>query len=343
MEDGNGNTIFNVTCACKKVNGSFKIPTVDLPLNWELCHCTSCRHQTGLLAASLVEVPARYPTKFEGPSLACYQSSEKLGRYFCNTCGTHLYLAVKEVGTEICRGLLPQDPKITKLVAHIFVANTKDGGMSSWLPQAPTWSGWAGDSKTFESPIQQDCLLTDTDPEMNPGLLNGHCLCKGVTFSIRRPDSADSVGFTTRLTSEYISNGMQPSTDDFSLTKTKMTNRHKNQTIAKYQASNCNIESRGSMFGYEYQQWARVPIANLVFVNEDQICPELFEDRITTLKKHRSSGNIHQYFCKRCGATCFRRDCNSPDLIDVSVGLFDAQEGSRAERWLDWSSLHVSE
>jgi hypothetical protein len=47
-------------------------------------------------------------------------------------------------------------------------------------------------------------------------------------------------------------------------------------------------------------------------------------------------------FCSRCGATVFWHDKFRPELIDVSVGLLRAAEGSRAGSWLEWWTGRVS-
>ncbi|RYP15929.1 hypothetical protein DL765_005415 [Monosporascus sp. GIB2] len=60
------------------------------------------------------------------------------------------------------------------------------------------------------------------------------------------------------------------------------------------------------------------------------------------LKSYESTPGVLREFCPRCGATVFWHARWRPDLIDVSVGLFDAPEGSRAEKWMDWWSERVS-
>ena len=61
-----------------------------------------------------------------------------------------------------------------------------------------------------------------------------------------------------------------------------------------------------------------------------------------TLQLYGSSKDTYREFCKICGATVFWHNTGRPDLIDVSVGLLDPQEGARAERWLDWWTGRVS-
>ncbi|KAG9243244.1 hypothetical protein BJ878DRAFT_424041, partial [Calycina marina] len=50
----------------------------------------------------------------------------------------------------------------------------------------------------------------------------------------------------------------------------------------------------------------------------------------------------YREFCSTCSTTMFW-DCDfRRDLIDISVGLFEPEEGVGAERWLEWASERVS-
>jgi hypothetical protein len=60
------------------------------------------------------------------------------------------------------------------------------------------------------------------------------------------------------------------------------------------------------------------------------------------LTSYESTQGVRREFCVRCGATVFWRDRWRPELLDVSVGLLDADEGARAETWLDWWTGRVS-
>lgn len=47
-------------------------------------------------------------------------------------------------------------------------------------------------------------------------------------------------------------------------------------------------------------------------------------------------------FCGKCGANIFWHCEERPELIDVSVGVLDPNEGARVEGWLDWWTGRVS-
>ena len=60
------------------------------------------------------------------------------------------------------------------------------------------------------------------------------------------------------------------------------------------------------------------------------------------MKSYASSEGVTREFCGTCGATVFWHCDERPDLIDVSVGLFDPEQGARVEGWLDWWTDRVS-
>ena len=61
-----------------------------------------------------------------------------------------------------------------------------------------------------------------------------------------------------------------------------------------------------------------------------------------TLTHYESSPGVLREFCRVCGGTAFWHCTDRPELIDVSVGLLRATEGSRAESWLQWHKQRVS-
>jgi hypothetical protein len=60
-----------------------------------------------------------------------------------------------------------------------------------------------------------------------------------------------------------------------------------------------------------------------------------------TMQRYASSKDIYRDFCKVCGATVFSNDKERPDLVSVSVGLLDPEEGARVEKWLVWCTERV--
>ncbi len=110
--------------------------TVDGPLNPpDACHCTQCRKQSGHHFSG-TDVP-RSALRIEGEeSLRWYQSSEKVRRGFCGTCGSTLFWdPIFRDWTGIAMGAF-DSPTHTHLARHIFVADKGDYyDITDGLPQ----------------------------------------------------------------------------------------------------------------------------------------------------------------------------------------------------------------
>ncbi len=99
------------------------------------CHCVACRKQTGHYEAS-IDIP-RSKVRIEGEeAVRWYQSSEKVRRGFCGTCGSTLFWdPVFHDWTAIAMGCF-DDPTGTSLERHIFVSEKGDYyDIADGLPQ----------------------------------------------------------------------------------------------------------------------------------------------------------------------------------------------------------------
>lgn len=85
--------------------------------------------------------------------------------------------------------------------------------------------------------------------------------------------------------------------------------------------------------GFELCTWTSVPLDNVQMADGKPL-----DLSAGTLKYHNSSKGVYRYFCRTCGATVF---CAKDDQswIDIAAGLLRAEEGARAERWLDWREI----
>jgi hypothetical protein len=55
------------------------------------------------------------------------------------------------------------------------------------------------------------------------------------------------------------------------------------------------------------------------------------------MRTYQSSEGVVRIFCGVCGAGCFwDSEERGGVLVDVAVGLLDAETGARAEDWLEW-------
>lgn len=113
--------IHDATCLCGAVSVQ-----VSGPLDKVIaCHCSQCRKQSGHYWAS-TDV-AREQMKIAGAdNLSWYQSSEKVRRGFCRTCGSFLFWDVPgRANIAIAMGAFAA-PTGMHIDKHIFTADKGD-------------------------------------------------------------------------------------------------------------------------------------------------------------------------------------------------------------------------
>ncbi|KAL8681392.1 MAG: hypothetical protein Q9186_002467 [Xanthomendoza sp. 1 TL-2023] len=311
----------NLSCACGRITGTLDISHSSLPLGFELCHCSNCRHVSGQLCISVLTAP-RAPSDgastlrmTKGEPIG-YQSSEELIRHFCGHCGASIYLHIPETGDdEIATGVLDQAEGILQFKQHIFLASTKDGGLSSWL-DGPAWTGWGEgsmeQSEEYSQPTPTSQTRSGKKDNESDERLKCHCHCRGVEFYITRPNEASSNNQPRDATWWLRANG------------------------SKYMAGICACNSCRLAAGYDTQAWAFIPKSNIRQVDGKEM-----EYSMGTLKRYVHSEGHYREFCSRCGATVFWHDEERPKVVDVSAGLLDAEEGARAEGWVEWRTERV--
>jgi len=126
-------TIHKGSCLCGKVtfvvNGELRHP--------DACHCVQCRKHSGHYFAS-TDAPKAAVSIVGQENLTWYQSSTKVRRGFCATCGSSLFFdppARDWIG--IAMGAFDA-PTSTRLAMHIFVAEKGDYyEIADGLPQNP--------------------------------------------------------------------------------------------------------------------------------------------------------------------------------------------------------------
>lgn len=109
------------SCLCGAVSFAVKgkLPDADA------CHCSQCRKQSGHYWAS-VDIPADAVTIDGAENISWYQSSQKVRRGFCQTCGSFLFWdPVHHEKIAVAMGAFDA-PTGTKLWSHIFVASKGD-------------------------------------------------------------------------------------------------------------------------------------------------------------------------------------------------------------------------
>lgn len=109
------------SCLCGAI--SFEVAG-DLPPP-DACHCTMCRKTSGQYYAG-TDVPKDALTVTGSENVTWYQSSEKVRRGFCSTCGSSLFFDPPHrdwIGVSM--GAF-EKPTNTKLAIHIYVADKGD-------------------------------------------------------------------------------------------------------------------------------------------------------------------------------------------------------------------------
>ncbi|KIY00606.1 uncharacterized protein Z520_03269 [Fonsecaea multimorphosa CBS 102226] len=237
---------------------------------------------------------------------------------------------------------------LERIVQHEFVGDTKDGGLAVCLAsvdgraiplylQGPDGALVKDSTRELLARVEGNSDAT-TKGEVdeaavmfgNPRGLRAGCHCGGVNFRITRPNALSKQCSSPwpDLLVPYHSSSSENQAD------IKWWLRAND---SKYLAGTCACRSCRLGSGFPIQAWAFVPKANIL-----QLDGKPLDYNMGTLKQIESSKGCFREFCSRCGATVFWHCLERPDLVDVSVGLLRASEGSRATTMLDWWTERVS-
>lgn len=316
-------------CLCGNAKHEMKVSTSALPLQATMCHCTSCRHMTGLLCLTAAPLPSEYkPSESLLERLQGYEVMENLLYYHCPHCGTKMLAQYLDNWSTFLGVLEEGDPSVYEIATHIFVDETIDGGFSNFLPEV------------HGKQIQRFAKYTDSEtlpshwtapsrkmPETSPNdRLHGYCRCRGVEFWISRPSTRSSWAKEAYHGNAWPKGRYAPESETFWL----------RQNGKKFRAAVCPCDScRLAANGNSFAQWAYIPTVDVSLDAEGKIpMPESLT--WGTLKSCRTSERASQHFCGTCGAVVFWNTDARPYLKDFGVGLFDAEDGARAESWFHW-------
>ncbi|KAJ5952455.1 uncharacterized protein N7479_010868 [Penicillium vulpinum] len=260
-----------------------------------------------------------------------YQQSNHVSRFFCKTCGAHVFTRLQPTRQFlVASGLLAAKNVIpVRAVEHWQSSDTGDGGLSALLPGTEsTTTGCRLNTSTSNRSLNRKSVNSVEDTSTSKHL-RAQCLCGGVAFYITKPDESSlqaSSPWPDLLVPYHSGSGANP--DDI-----KWWLRDGN---TKYIAGTCVCNSCRLSSGFPIQAWAFVPKSNIF--NADG-SPLTFD--AGTMRRHGSSPGVYREFCSCCGATAFWHCDERPLLIDVSVGLLQAN-GARAEDWLEWATNRIS-
>ncbi|EXK32404.1 hypothetical protein FOXG_08633 [Fusarium oxysporum f. sp. lycopersici 4287] len=319
-----------ITCLCGSVSRhAGETLETEMAFGLPLCHCNVCRYSTGLLFTSYL--PTEKPRSFEG--LGVFKGADGSCRYFCSICGCHVYQSHKDQDGElrwgVATGVITRSGDSSARVsytAHQKVDDAIDGGASIWLPL-----------ETQQNPSNRSHSGSFTPKSMH---LDALCACEAIHLRITRPNEAS-----------YLPHRAYPDlTYPYCSTDESITSNPSDEKWwikgDKYLAGTCICESCRRASGFEIQTWAFIPRANIFIPSTDGSGSEValdFESLPTgALKSYQSSQGAVRHFCGGCGATVFWRDATDSSVVDVSVGIFRADEGARAENWFHWHKSRIS-
>ena len=337
-----------VSCLCK-ANDQEVTPRVisdSEEINLTLCHCDSCRHSSGVLCTSYYPVEAPVITD----NLKCFQrSGSTTRRYFCAICGCHLFRCWRKEDDkcewDVSSGTVCTSRGIeVRFSSHISVADTKDGGASTWI----RLSG-SGSSEVQTAPCSstRDATTVSIKGSVSEEeTLTASCACGSVSFEITRPNQASYEATSAYPDLMYADKRHPASVKDNAGNEPWWI---QGNDCDKFLAGTCACQSCRLASGFEIQTWAFIPRANIFF---DRLLPQR-DDHLPipldvaavpegVLSSYSSSAGVTRDFCSTCGATVFWRGDWRPELLDVSVGLFRAAGGARGEEWLRWWTDRVS-
>lgn len=347
-----------VSCHCGTATHTFTVPISSLPLPTHLCSCDISRRISGSLLTSYINITHATvsnpnPPKPDTSTLKAYNSSSILNRWFCSTCGTHMYLEYHHDGHfEAATGTLQGESsdEIVEVKSCMWIGDTGDGGASQfvreiggrelqrWMQEAQESEEVELDWKSSQSPQTSNETDKETESEeANGDAVHAHCHCLGVQFWISPPTEVSKAArspWPDLIIPDYLKRSQNPTNYPWWL-----------PGGTRYLAGTCACHSCRRASGFDLTFWAFIPTAN-IFLDAALTQHIPASGHWGKMQTYTSSRGVTRAFCATCGANVFwsgQEDTHGRrDLIDVAVGLLDAPSGARAEELLAWWPRRVS-
>lgn len=355
-------------CLCKEHTFTANVPRSSLPLEAHVCHCNSCRHVTGAMNTNVVPWSGDVDA-IEKSTLRRYSFSKRIKILFCGTCSSPMLWEIlqhdeatgkaKETEYDVFTGVLRNEgPRgLLKIVDHIFVGDTLDGGSSMWT-RAPGGDGGAPAARRWHGARGASQQLPDDWPpgppppppaahwRSEPRDISFGCHCAGVDLIYRRTQ-ADGEFAACQRPEAKLPRFVDPASGK--------------PVVAGMDAcDSCRASS-----GVDFFHWTSSSLRHVGFSSSgggggDRERPfpatladlyaavsgprERRDPRLGTLAVYGSSDGVRRYFCSRCSACVFYaaearhedNDDHDDDVVNIAMGLFKSPEGARAEGAFLW-------
>ena len=253
-------------------------------------------------------------------SFTAYQSSSKVKRLFCSTCGTHMLDNAHDIGGEewyVAVSIVDAREDTWKIGDHYLLDSTIDGCLSTWLStlgdeKLRLWKRGANNKPDIqESGDWRHSVDESLQRSTCRKRLRARCHCGGVDFYISPPASAQ--------VHDGLPENMRP----------------KDKT--RWYALNDACTSCRLLSSCAVTSWAIVEASHVTLADGSPYKPDL-----GTTRAYKSSPKVDRTFCSTCGAIVFYQCDELPQYLDVAVGLLEADSGVRAEEWLEWRTHRLA-
>ena len=318
-----------LTCLCGLINEPASI-LAGQSLQQEncMCHCDTCRYQTGSLGTWFLDMTGP-PSEKSLSNATAYETSEVYARFFCNKCGCNVFARCKQDGRWLaCAGILEVkgnnegQRNVSEIAYHEYAGDPKDGGIAPFLMrlgnrEVPCY-------KTEPKGKNAEVMKESTFPESSSAveergeMLEVSCHCGSCQLRIApAPYKDGSEGW-------YVPKG----------------------NLSKYYARICCCRSCRLTLGFTLQPWSFILPSQIFTTAKEPVVfgPEAQKVvQIEKLKHYQSSESVLRSFCTECGATIFYQSFDRPYIIDVSVGVLRSKLGNgMVSEWLEWDKSTVS-
>jgi hypothetical protein len=322
----------SISCLCGHISQDIALDPLVRPSWLQVCHCNPCRFISGVLCSSYFVL---HSAPVLGTGLKEYKQSDHVSRWFCATCGAHVFAEVKRHNRYLVATGLLTTPDIahTESVQHWGIKDTNDGGLSIVLTGSKNEQGLclleAGQTTSEGHSLQESPCPKDIG-HLADDRLSARCHCGGIEFYVTAPDGSSSNAsspWPDLLVPYHSASSDNPQDVKWWL----------RAGSTKYLAGTCACTSCRQASGFPVQTWAFISRSNLFKTDHSSLSFDL-----ETMQRYESSPGVFREFCSRCGAKVFWHCQERPGVIDVSVGLLRARNGARAEEWLEWATGRVS-